>query len=133
MEMRGKEKFFLILIALLVLAGGSAQVFAQGSSDVTFDTIAMTYPQGKKIKIPIIGTERFAKNIKGEAIMERRKSVTLIQINIGRLPPPSQVGPAFTTYVIWAITPEGIADNLGEYRQRDNETLDNWLGSEVNT
>jgi outer membrane protein OmpA-like peptidoglycan-associated protein len=103
------------------------------TSDVTFDTLALTYPVGKEIKVPIIGTERFAKNIKGEAKVERRKSVTLVQIDIGRLPPPSQVGPAFTTYVIWAITPEGIADNLGEYRQRDSELADNLFGSEIRT
>src|SRR5262249_33127155 len=90
-------------------------------------------PYDRKVKVTIIGTERFAKNIKGEAIIERRKSVTLIQIDLGRLPPPSQLGPAFTTYVVWAITPEGIANNLGEYRQRGSETLDNLFGSQIST
>jgi hypothetical protein len=27
---------------------------------------------------------------------------------------PSTLGPAFNTYVVWAISPEGILDNLGE-------------------
>lgn len=122
-----------ILSILLFLALCPVLSRAQTDSDISFDTIAMTYPMGKKVKIPIIGTERFAKNIKGEATIERRKSVTLIQIDLGRLPPPSQLGPAFTTYVVWAITPEGTADNLGEYRQRGSETLDNWFGSELST
>lgn len=131
--MRTKKGMLLIFALLLCWFMPTQIAWAQADSDVTFETLAMTYPQNKKIKVPIIGTERFAKNIKGEATIERRKSVTLIELNIGRLPPPSQLGPAFTTYVMWAITPEGIASNLGEYRQRDNETLDNWLGSEVRT
>ncbi len=128
------HKLILIFIISFVLFSSyPKQSFAQGSSDVTFDTIALTYPFDKKIKVPIIGTERFAKNIKGEAVIERRKSVTLIQIDLGRLPPPSQVGTVYSTYVIWAITPEGLVDNIGEYRQRDNETLDNLFGSEIST
>ncbi|MEW6732917.1 MAG: OmpA family protein [Acidobacteriota bacterium] len=132
MRVRGRKLLFAFSVMML-LYGGLARVLAQNSSDVTFDTVAITYPQGKKVKISLIGTERFAKNIKGEALIERRKSVTLVHIDIGRLPPPSQLGPAFTTYVIWAITPEGQVDNLGEYRQRNNETLDNWFGSEIDT
>ncbi|MCS6886444.1 MAG: OmpA family protein [Acidobacteriota bacterium] len=121
-------RLFLLLFLLLPVLG-----FAFQTSDVTFETVAMTYPQGKKVRVPMLGTERFAKNIKGEAVVERRKSVTLISIDIGRLAPASQLGPAAATYVIWAITPEGIADNLGEFRIRDSETLDNWFGSEIST
>src|SRR5437773_2342831 len=107
----------LLALSLIILSGVWTVIRAQVNSDVTFDTLALTYPYDKKVKVPLIGTERFAKNIKGEATIERRKSVTLISVDIGRLPPPSQLGPAFTTYVIWAITPEGQADNIGEFRQ----------------
>lgn len=131
--MQRKKQSLLLLSAILLLGGIASRVQAQTASDVTFDTVAMSYPYDKKVKIQIIGTERFAKNIKGEADIERRKSVTLIRIDLGRLPPPSQLGPAFTTYVIWAITPEGLADNIGEFRQRTSETLDNLFGSEITT
>lgn len=119
-----------LLILLLMLP---ATTLAWQSSDITFETVAMTYPQGKKVRVPMLGTERFAKNIRGEAVIERRKSVTLVTLDIGRLAPPSQLGPAAATYVIWAITPEGVADNLGEFRLRSSETLDNWFGSEIAT
>ncbi len=121
------------MILLIVLLMFPCTVLAWQSSDITFETVAMTYPQGKKVRVPMLGTERFAKNIRGEAVIERRKSVTLVTLDIGRLAPPSQLGPAAATYVIWAITPEGVADNLGEFRLRDSETLDNWFGSEVAT
>src|SRR5438045_1525082 len=101
-----KQTLLLVLGLTLFLSGhpGLLRTATAQTSDVTFDTVALTYPYGKKIKVPIIGTERFAKNIKGEATIERRKSITLVSIDIGRLPPPSQLGPAVTTYVIWAIT-----------------------------
>lgn len=124
-------KLFLITVVLVLTYANS--IWAQTNSDVSFDTVVMTYPFDKKVKIPLIGTERFAKNIKGEAVIERRKSVTLIQIDLGRLPPPSQLSPASATYVVWAVTSEGIIDNIGEYRQRDSETMDNLFGSEFST
>src|SRR2546428_11688767 len=105
--MRSRQILFSALSVIMLLSGLSLRAAAQINSDVTFDTIAMTYPYGKKIKVPLIGTERFAKNIKGEATIERRKSITLVSIDIGRVPPPTQPGPGVTSHLIWALTPEG--------------------------
>src|ERR1700730_8558320 len=37
-----------------------------------------------------------------------------INVELSKLGPASRVGPQFLTYVLWAITPEGRAQNLGE-------------------
>src|SRR5207249_893287 len=37
------------------------------------------------------------------------------------------------TYVVWAVTPEGQFDNLGEFRKRNSHTFDGWFGSDVET
>jgi hypothetical protein len=37
-----------------------------------------------------------------------------IDANFETLDPPAKFGPEFLTYVVWAITPEGRASNLGE-------------------
>jgi outer membrane protein OmpA-like peptidoglycan-associated protein len=37
-----------------------------------------------------------------------------IQLDLKKLPPATQFGPEFLTYVLWAITPDGHAANLGE-------------------
>jgi hypothetical protein len=46
--------------------------------------------------------------------IKRDGTVTRIKIEIDRIAPPSTLGPALNTYVVWAISPEGILDNLGE-------------------
>ena len=46
--------------------------------------------------------------------IKREDSVTRVKIDIDRVAAPSTHGLAFNTYVVWAISPEGILDNLGE-------------------
>lgn len=51
---------------------------------------------------------------KGEATVESRTGATKINANFNHLEPAARFGPEFVTYVLWAITPEGRAKNLGE-------------------
>ena len=51
---------------------------------------------------------------KGEAKVDGRKSAVRIQAQFERLEPATRFGPEFLTYVLWAVSPEGRADNLGE-------------------
>jgi len=37
-----------------------------------------------------------------------------IKVDVKKLPSPRTFGPEFLTYVLWAITPDGHAANLGE-------------------
>ncbi len=50
----------------------------------------------------------------GDARVEVKNGYTEISANFRRLTPPTQFGNEFLTYVLWAITPEGRAINLGE-------------------
>ena len=50
----------------------------------------------------------------GQARIESRRGAIHIQAQFEKLDPASRFGPAFLTYVLWAISPEGRADNLGE-------------------
>jgi outer membrane protein OmpA-like peptidoglycan-associated protein len=130
----------LIAGAVIVLA--SAFCYAQAirnrvtypQSDITLDVTAITFPNDERIKVGLLGTAQF-NNLKGTAIMSREKgkSVTLVKLDIGRLPQPAQVCQACATYVAWAVTPEGQADNLGEFRKRGSHTLDGWFGSDMET
>lgn len=51
---------------------------------------------------------------RGEARVESKQGVIKIDTNIEKLQPASRFGPEYLTYVMWAITPEGRATNLGE-------------------
>src|SRR5215475_5068400 len=51
---------------------------------------------------------------RGEAGVESRLGSTKIETHLDHMTPASQFGSEYMTYVLWAITPEGRATNLGE-------------------
>jgi flagellar motor protein MotB len=51
---------------------------------------------------------------KGDATIEPRRGTTLITAHFKDVPPPTRFGAQYLTYVVWAISPEGHAQNLGE-------------------
>lgn len=64
-------------------------------------------------KIDFRGTELMP-SARGEARVESQMGSTKIETKLERMTPASQFGPEYMTYVLWAITPEGRANNLGE-------------------
>jgi len=51
---------------------------------------------------------------RGEAKVESKQGVIKIDADMERLGPATQFGQEYLTYVMWAITPEGRATNVGE-------------------
>lgn len=51
---------------------------------------------------------------KGSAWVKANKGSTEIKTKFEKLPAPTRFGREYLTYVLWAITPEGRASNLGE-------------------
>ena len=50
----------------------------------------------------------------GEARVESKQGVIKIDAEMQKLDPATKFGPEYLTYVMWAITPEGRATNVGE-------------------
>src|SRR5439155_18425824 len=50
----------------------------------------------------------------GEARVESQMGSTKIETTLRHMSPASQYGPEYMTYVLWGVTPEGRAHNLGE-------------------
>ena len=50
----------------------------------------------------------------GEARVESKQGTIKIDANMSKMSPATQFGPEYLTYVMWAITPEGRATNIGE-------------------
>lgn len=50
----------------------------------------------------------------GEAKVEAKTAVTTVEAKIQGLKIPTSLGSEFLTYVLWAVSPEGTAVNLGE-------------------
>jgi hypothetical protein len=62
---------------------------------------------------------------RGEAKVDSKQGRIEIDAKFDRLAPATQFGPEYLTYVLWAVTPEGRATNLGEVLLRgDGSKLD---------
>jgi outer membrane protein OmpA-like peptidoglycan-associated protein len=51
---------------------------------------------------------------RGQASVESKQGVIKIDARMEKLQPATKFGPEYLTYVMWAITPEGRATNVGE-------------------
>lgn len=51
---------------------------------------------------------------RGNASVSSQLGSTKIETHLDHMTPPGQFGPEYMTYVLWAITPEGRAMNVGE-------------------
>ncbi len=108
-----------ILSALLMVIGALA--LAQSAPDATVGqwslvnrhTLAIQYPEGEDSTVDMTGTGLHS-NVTGRAEAKRSGGRTRIKLRINNAPNPQGLGAFYTTYVIWAIAPEGQADNLGE-------------------
>lgn len=101
-----------LLIALTVSLGISAQV------DVARRTTAVTYPLDQQVLLQFRGTTRFPR-MKGDAKIKRTsRNGTEIEVSVSKMPRPFELGAGYATYVLWAISPDGQADNLGEIKRR---------------
>ncbi len=64
-------------------------------------------------KIDFRGTELMP-TAKGDAKVESQMGSTKIETSLEHMSSATQYGPEYLTFVLWAITPEGRAHNLGE-------------------
>jgi outer membrane protein OmpA-like peptidoglycan-associated protein len=64
-------------------------------------------------KIDFRGTELMPA-AHGDASVDSRLGSTKVTTHLDHMTPASQFGPEYMTYVLWAVTPEGRATNLGE-------------------
>ncbi len=59
---------------------------------------------------------------RGEARVESKQGVIKIDARMEKLQPATKFGPEYLTYVMWAITPEGRATNVGEVLLNGDKT-----------
>jgi len=99
-------------ILLCILA---VQSLAQ--SDQKRQTIAITYPLDQTVNVKFRGTTLLPR-LSGEAKVRRAgRRGTRVELSVENLPRASELGGLYTTYVLWAISPEGHVDNLGEIKR----------------
>jgi outer membrane protein OmpA-like peptidoglycan-associated protein len=74
---------------------------------------------GGETKVGMIGTTLMPQ-AKGDAHVDSRHGRVVISAKFDKIGPATQYGPEYLSYVLWAITPEGRAQNLGELPLKDD-------------
>ncbi|MEO6051198.1 MAG: DUF4398 domain-containing protein, partial [Pyrinomonadaceae bacterium] len=105
------KPFYLWPITLAFCFSTFAQV------DVGRKTTAITYPLDDTVTVQFRGTTRFPR-MRGDAKVKRSgRSGTRIELSVEKMPRPFELGAGYATYILWAISPTGQADNLGEIKR----------------
>jgi len=72
------------------------------------------------VTLPLTNDMKVALTPAGRAELRRDVTVSQIKIDIDRIASPKTLGP-YNTYVLWAVSPEGVFDNLGELQMSGNK------------
>jgi outer membrane protein OmpA-like peptidoglycan-associated protein len=108
-------------LCLVWLATGAISTFAQNQSqpapviqiNVTRTIQAVNYMARGSTRIDFRGTALLPRAT-GEARIEAKNGAVSINANFDNLSGAGQFGAAYLTYVLWAVTPEGRVNNLGQ-------------------
>ena len=106
-----------LLSTTLILAASTlaaAQTSSAPQANVAHTTKAIHYrPQGGSVKIEFQSSSRMP-SAAGEAKIEAKKTNVEIDAKFQGLEDSSKFGLEYLTYVLWAVSPQGRAVNLGE-------------------
>jgi outer membrane protein OmpA-like peptidoglycan-associated protein len=113
----------LIAVALgLPLAAGAQQVEQDVpvlSQDLAQRLEGYSYEEGPESELKFRGTS-IALAAEGEAEVEFQAGRAEVRVEVNDLPSPASFGP-FATYVLWAVTSDGNANNLGAIEVDDGD------------
>src|SRR6266581_2578712 len=117
--MKQSFKPFAVLFALIVLL-----TTALAQNDTRRTTVAITYPLDQTIEVAFHGTTRLPR-LKGTAKVKRQgRRGTRVELSLENLPRAYELGSVYTTFVLWAISPDGHVDNLGEIKRSGSMIID---------
>ena len=72
------------------------------------------------VTIPLTNDIKVALAPAGRTELRREATISQIKIDIDRIASPRTLGP-YNTFVVWAVSPEGVFDNLGELQTTGNK------------
>jgi hypothetical protein len=83
--------------------------------------LVATYSELPIMQFPSKGKTTLSLGMKAKAEVERAGTVTRVSVEADGLQLPQTLAAGMNTYVVWAISPEGSFDNLGELALSDSE------------
>jgi outer membrane protein OmpA-like peptidoglycan-associated protein len=123
-----------MIAGVLILFMLTGHIFAQ-TTQITRDpttselniakrsTLAIRYREDNDTKIDMVGTP-LAPKLKGEAEVKSEDGRTHIRLKMNELNHPQRLGALYTTYILWAVAPEGQAENLVSLPVNDDIRID---------
>ncbi len=116
------RSFVIALIGCFMLVS-----IVSAQSDVERKTVAITYPLDETVTVKFRGTTLLPR-LKGEAKVKRAgRRGTRVELSIDDLPRASELGGIYTTYILWAISPDGHVDSLGEIKRSGSSFVNSKL------
>jgi outer membrane protein OmpA-like peptidoglycan-associated protein len=107
----------ICFLACLSALGVAAE---QAGDVVNKKTTAIGYQVGGgSTTVDLKATDLLPRAI-GEAKVEAKQGSTTVEVKCKNLSSPTTFGAEFLTYVMWAVSPEGRALNLGELQVKEN-------------
>ncbi len=91
----------------------SASVNAAAKARVSRTMKAMHFRQGSNLKVAFQATE-LMRSASGEAKVEGKKASVTVDAKFQGLEDATKFGLEYLTYVLWAVSPQGRAESLGE-------------------
>jgi outer membrane protein OmpA-like peptidoglycan-associated protein len=120
MKMSQKRLLPTLGLCVLLVAAGRAQSPEAPASEVTGRSIkAIGYQVGGGGTTVDLKSSGLVPAAAGEAKVEARAAVTTVEAKVQGLALPTPLGTEFLAYVVWAVSPEGRAINLGEIRPNE--------------
>jgi outer membrane protein OmpA-like peptidoglycan-associated protein len=123
-----------MIAGVLILLMQAGHIFAQ-NIEITRDpstsqlttskrsTLAIRYREDNDTKVDMVGTS-LAPKLKGEAEVKSKDGRTHIQLRMNELDHPQRLGALYTAYILWAVAPEGQAENLVSLPVKDDFRID---------
>jgi outer membrane protein OmpA-like peptidoglycan-associated protein len=107
--------FFATLLcsASLALAQSQAPPASSPSKSVSRTLQAMRFRQGSNVKVMFQATAQM-RGASGEAKLEGKKGTVTVDARFEGLDDATKFGLEYLTYVLWAVSPQGRAESLGE-------------------
>ena len=107
--------FGLILLCCNSLAVAQSQTAPPSSlsGSVSRTLRAMRFRQGSNVKVMFQATD-VMRGASGEAKLEGKKGTVLVDAKFQGLDDATKFGLEYLTYVLWAVSPQGRAESLGE-------------------
>jgi outer membrane protein OmpA-like peptidoglycan-associated protein len=110
---------FLACVALALTSPAAAQPAAKAAvPGVTLN--AVEFPERNGVDVPFAATDRAPAKAFLEASVKIKEGQAAIDFSFKRMAPALLFGGDVTSYVVWSVTRDGIAENLGELWVRDN-------------